>query len=256
MERPGNMQVTLVSYYGEKTGRILEYIQLCQDQLSTGLLSAFQPYALEQVHGTIIGLEGCRVGEWVKNENFSTYRAVERWMSPKKLLQFLRSGEFPALMVRVGGFQLGKDWGFTSRGQHPYQRSFSIQGSIAVAMGWVIENNTFPDTLDQLRRHFNRLNVLHKWHRHEADQDNDFYFVLGRVDRRKTSDRQIQWVEGSMRQFLAEMTHITFPINREVLSIVGYLDPQLPLQTSCSFKLDDEHLQPDQLLRLYPVCAS
>ena len=256
MEIPGKMQLTLVSYYGEKTKPALDLIRLCQDKLSAMLLSAFRPYELEQVHGTIIGLEGCRVGSLIRNDNFSSNRGEDRQMSPAELLRYLRSNEFPSFSIRVGGFRHYKDWGFVSRSQHPYLRSFSIHGSIAVAMGWPIEGDSFTDTLDKLRHKFNEINVLHKWHKKEGDKDNDFFFVLGHVDLRSISAVQLQGVQEEMRLFLAGLNDVIIPINKEVLSIVGYLDAHLPIETSCSFKTNDSQLNPERILHLYPDCGT
>lgn len=259
LEIPGRMQVTLVSFYGEKSGKVMELIRFCQDKLSELLLSAFRPYELEQVHATIIGLEGCRLGDKIKNENFQSFGKAERLMSTVELLEFLRSDDFPAFDIRIGSYRHHEDYGFLSQGKHPYLRSFSIQssiaqGSIAVAMGWPCDNDKFPDTLESLRRHFNELNVLHRWHRKPGEKDNDFYFVLGRVDRRFVSDVRIHQVEEEMRLSLAGINNMTLPVNKDVLSIVGFLDTQLPPQTSCSFKIDDADLNDNRLLKLYPSC--
>lgn len=197
------MQVTLVSFYGEKNGKVVEFIRFCQDKLSKLLLSAFRPYEMEQVHATIIGLEGCRLEDKIKNENFHSFSKEERFMSAVELLDYLRSDDFPSFNIRIGGYRHHEDYGFLSQSKHPYLRSFSIQSSIAVAMGWPYDDENFPDTLERLRRHFNELNILHRWHRKPSEKDNDFYFVLGRVDRRFVGDIQIQQVEEEMRLFLA-----------------------------------------------------
>jgi hypothetical protein len=256
MEIPGWMQATLVAYYGDKTGNLLDMIRACQNKLSELLLASFRPYELEQVHGTIIGLEGCRVGDSIRNENFRKFRKEERLMSPEKLLEFLRSDEFTSFKIRVGGYRHHLDYGFLSRSKHPYLRSFSIQGEIAVAMGWPFDGDSFPDVLDKLRYRFNDLNVLHAWHRKQGDIDNDFYFVLGRVDRRFLSDVQIQRVEEEMRLFLAGINTLIFPIDKAALSIVGFLDTQLPIQTSCSFRITDQTLNASKFLSLYPSCET
>jgi hypothetical protein len=203
LEIPERMQVTLVSFYSEKSGKVMEFIRLCQDNISKLLLSAFHPYEMEQVHATIIGLEGCRLGDKIKNENFQSFCKEERFVSAIELLDFLRSDDLPSFDIRIGGYRHHEDYGFLSRGKHPYLRSFSIQGPIAVAMGWPYDNEKYSDALEKLRRHFNKLNILHRWHRTPSEEDNDFYFVLGRVDRRFVSDIQIQQVEEEMRLFPA-----------------------------------------------------
>jgi hypothetical protein len=248
------MQVTLVSYYGEKSGKVLEFIRCCQDELSRLLLSAFRPYEVEQVHATIIGLEGCRLGGKIRNENFGTFYQEERFMSAGELLDVLRSNDFPSFDIRIGGYRHHEDYGFLSQSRHPYLRSFSVQGSIAVAMGWPYDEEQYSDVLERLRRRFNELNILHRWHRKPSDEDNDFYFVLGRVDRRFVSDIQIKQVEEQMRLFLTGVNDLKIPVTKDALSIVGFLDTQLPPQTSVSFKIGDAELTESRLLKLYPTC--
>lgn len=50
------------------------------------------------------------------------------------------------------------------------------------------------------------------------------------------------------------MKPLTISIKKEALSIVGYLDAQLSLNTSCAFKVDDATLSSNRLLALYPPC--
>src|SRR5881394_3532147 len=126
------MQLTLVSHYGPKPAALGEKIRLLQSMLTEQLGSGFKPYALEQVHGTIIGLEGARVGMHIRNENFRRYRGTERLIDFHGLLHFLRTWTEPDWNVRLGGFDPVRDHGFTSAGQHPFVRSFSVRGEIAV----------------------------------------------------------------------------------------------------------------------------
>ncbi|MGR9087195.1 MAG: hypothetical protein ACU841_08985 [Gammaproteobacteria bacterium] len=253
LEIPGTMQAALVSHYGGKTGILRDLIRSCQDKLSELLLSSFHPYELEQVHGTVIGLEGWRVDDQIMNQSYQRYRNEKRFMSPQRLLELLRSGELPSFDIRVGGYRPHQDYGFLSQNKHPFLRSFSIQNQIAVAMGWPCNGNRCSEALNELRYRFNELNVLHRWHRSPGAIDNDFYFVLGRIDRRFLSDARIQRAEEAMRLFLSERSEMYVPIDPSVLSIVGYLDTQLPLQTSCSFQVFDSNLDAQKLLGLYPA---
>lgn len=246
------MQVTLVSHYGPKSGKVLELVRVCQRTLSEALGAAFDPYELEQVHGTIIGLEGTRAGGNIKNRNSEKLALADCDVDPDTLLQFLRTN-LALLNIRVGGFRPEVNWGFTSQGRHPYSRSFSIQQEIAVAMGWPVEAGTFPLTLDTLRRSFNSLNVVHKWHKQPADVDNDFFFVLGRVERSSISETQVRAVEEEIRVLLASLKDTIFPVDRDTLSIVGYVDAQLPTATSLAFAINDPELDATRLLDLYSV---
>src|SRR5688572_14790800 len=122
-EAPGLMDATLVAYYGKKSDELAEFIRFFQSKISGYLGSAFRPYEMEQVHGTIIGLEGQHVhGKWL-NKNFLEQRQEERAMDFGQILGFLRSKNIPDCNIRVGGFRHYEPSAFTSRGHHPYLRS-------------------------------------------------------------------------------------------------------------------------------------
>jgi hypothetical protein len=249
LELPGQMQVTLVAFYGEKPAELTQLIISLQNMLASALRSAFRPYQLEQVHETPVGLEGHRVDTTIQNLN-SGLR-----VDPSGLLSFVRSDH--SIRVRVGGYQHHKEYPFKSRGMHPYVRSFSVQRDIAVAMGWPVDDSGFPNSIDHLRWRFNsQLNVRHKWHKQAGDCDNDFFFVLGRVDRRQIDAFRLQRVVEKARLSLAGLDGVLATIGADTLQFVAYLDPQLPIETSCSFAVNDPALTAERLLVLYPSIAS
>ena len=86
------------------------------------------------MHGTIIGLEGYRIADKIKNANFESYLRQTRLVDPSALLEFIRSDDFPLIDVKIGGY-LPSGQCFESRSQDPYERSFSVQGNSLVAMG-------------------------------------------------------------------------------------------------------------------------
>jgi hypothetical protein len=251
MELIRNTQVTLVAYHGTKTVELSDFIRVCQDKLAGRLLSGFRPYDIEQVHGTIIGLEGDRIGEEILNKNFQILRGEKKSMDIDQILDFLRSTDALPIQIRIGGFRPYDKYPFNSRGQHPYFRSFSVQGQIAVAMGWPVIAEQYPNSLHKLRWELQKFNILHKYHKHPDDVDNDFFFVLGRVDRDSIKDIVIQEVEETLRAYLAGLRPIVIPVGKEQLSIVGYLDPQLPTATSISFSLTDKELDGKRIRNLY-----
>lgn len=245
---PNRMQVTLVSFHGEKPDQFVKLVRDCQDKLLESLKSAFLPYHIDQVHGTIVGLEGWRFAERIQNKNSLDLQGETRLVDPAALLEFLRSDSFPSIPVVIGGYQNGIEYGFLSRDTHPYVRSFAFRGDIAVAMGWPRERSK---PLDKLRRQFDTLNVLHKEHPTKNAEDDDYYFVLGRVDRRFADDSLLKQTAETMRQFLASRsTPVTLSL--DTLSIVAYLDTQLPLGTSSRFRVMDGNLDANSLLELYP----
>jgi hypothetical protein len=245
---PNRMQVTLVSFHGDKPSQFATLIRNCQNKLLEWLKSAFLPYHLDQVHGTIVGLEGWRFAEKIQNKNFLDLRNETRLVDPAALLEFVRSDKFPSIPLFIGGYRSGVDYGFESREKDPYERSFSFQKDIAVAMGWPTERSK---PLNTLRRQFTTVNVLHKEHPTTHAVDDDYYFVLGRVDRRFANDTLLEDAAESIRGLLAsEVTPIT--LSRNALSIVAYFDTQLPLGTSCRFSVTDGELDASALLDLYP----
>ena len=245
------MQTTLVAFYGTKPESFSRLIRLCQERISQSLRHGFIPYQVEQVHATLVGLEGCRIGDTIVNKNFLDHRGERRLMNFSALLELLRSKQFPHIQLRIGGYKAGENLGFDSRGKHPYERSFAIRGETAVAMGWPV-NRSRP--LDCLRRSFTEVNVLHKEHRTETDVDDDFYFVLGRVDKRVATDEGIKEVHDELRQMLANIKPVELLLTPESLSIVAYLDTQLPLNTSRVFDLMKSGVDGPTLVRLYPAC--
>jgi hypothetical protein len=242
--------VTLVAWYGEKPSEFATLISECQQRITDCLGPAFHRYEPAQVHATIIGLEGCRLSDNIKNKNFEDYRGESQNVDPEMLLELLRSQLAP-IMVRIGGYERTQEFGFRSRDMHPFDRSFAVRGEIAVAMGWPVLRSM---PLEKLRRSFTEVNVLHKEHRKETDVDDDFYFVLGRVAQSETSPGKIDQVQQELRIFLSEVEPVLVTISRESLSIAAYLDTQLPLSSTRTFRVTDPGLDGSTLLDLYPQC--
>jgi hypothetical protein len=241
------MQVTLVAHYGPKPAALSAFIARVQDCLRSSPGLALQPYDIDQVHATIVGLEGCRVQEGIRGSRSG------RPMNLSGVVEFLRSKEFEPIQVRIGGFRADVRYTFRSRDLHPHLRSFSIQGDTALVIGWPVENEHSPNSLDQLRRLFQRFGTSHKWHAAAEDVDNDLFLVLGRLDRRHDIDPAlVERLETSVRADLASGA-ASVEISRETLSFVGYVDSQLPRATSHQYSLDEPDLAV-KLTELYPVC--
>jgi hypothetical protein len=245
------MNVTLVAYYGEKPAPIADLIVAVQNKLALILGKAFKKHDLDQVHGTLIGLEGTRVREQVLNANFFELQGLSLPIDFHQLFNILKDNSLLPLSVTVGGYKQEKDYAFTSRGQNPYLRSFSIQGEIAVAMGWPYSNSQSSDSIDRLRRSFNEANVLHKYHVDKHDVDNDFFFVLGRIDRSKVNQHALDEAQVLMRDFLMERGHLPIVIDREHLSVIAYVDTNLPKDTSRIYGLEEAEAKIDEIKSLY-----
>jgi hypothetical protein len=51
-------QVTLVSMYGQKRKELAKFAKRCTDVIATSALRrVFRPDRLEQIHGTLVGME-------------------------------------------------------------------------------------------------------------------------------------------------------------------------------------------------------
>ncbi len=245
-------QVSLVAFYGPKERRLDGYVAALQDRLCNLLGGAFKPYAPEQVHGTIIGLEGERDGERVLNRGYLECRGERRAMDFTGVLDVVgRESDLLPLNLCLGGFADGADYAFTSRGIHPYKRSFSIQGDTAVAMGWPVQGDAYPPSLDRLRRAFNGSNVLHKYHVSDGDVDNDFFFVLGRVDRAVTSEQAIRDTQQDMRRYMSTRDPLILELDRDSLGLVAYSDAALPWTQCRVYGLDEARRHISQIKSLY-----
>jgi hypothetical protein len=77
--------------------------------------------------------------------------------------------------------------------------------------------------------------------------------VLGRVDRRRVGVVDLDSVAEEIRLILASHTGTRLHIQQNTLRFVGYLDPQLPIETSCSYSIDEPDL-PKKLTELFPDC--
>jgi hypothetical protein len=243
-------QATLVAFYGQKPSALTEIIGGCQRALSTMLGSVFKPYDLGQVHATVVGLEAVIESPTLENLNFSRHRNTAVGMDLVGFRRFLLSGNRVPFAVQLAGFA-DRDYPFTSRGQRPFLRSFSIQGDKAVVMGWPItsrpdsppessvESRLYPSTLDQIRTSAQAYGILHDYHRMPGDVDNDFYFRVGlltqAVDVSVRNEAEI-----AIRQWLAHLPPAVLDVNSSILSFVSYVDNTLPPATSEATPLAEE----------------
>jgi hypothetical protein len=232
-------QTTLVATYGTKPNEFSELIETYQSHLEARFGQNFKKYNIHQVHGTVIGLE--RVEGSRYNRNLAVFRGEWRTMNLSEYLDLLiHENDLLPLTIQVGGFAKDVDYRFLSRGQTPYERSFSIQGDKAVLMGWPVipEFNTYPETLENHRKSAANFNILHSWHRKSGDIDNDFYMRIGLFNPVPTDKSVINFLQTEMRDKLAKKP-INVKITREVLRIVSYNDETLPLANSIPWSLDE-----------------
>jgi hypothetical protein len=178
--------VTAVAFYGPKDGALKELAGSVQAILGEQLGDSFRPYTLDQIHGTVIRLDGFtdpQTGS-VVSLRYRESPALRPPMDHARGQEILAAGLTPPLCVRVGGFRASEAAAFSSRGQHPYERSFALTRDAFVLMGWpesTIAHGSTAQPLDDLRRDLSRANIPHWYHDGPGDVDNDFHLVVGHL---------------------------------------------------------------------------
>ena len=179
----GSRFISAVAFYGPKTGRLRELLTGVQALIAEHVGGDFRPYTLDQVHATLIALNGVRAGGTIVNEYLLEHAGERREMDLPRVMDILARRFATPQRVRIGGFRPGQAVPFTSRGQHLAERSFSVQGEAFVLVGWPadslaeVEGSGRP--VDELRREMNAAGVLHRYHTRPADVDNDLHLVVG-----------------------------------------------------------------------------
>ncbi len=246
-------RVSLVSFYGEKPLELCRLIEKLQTRLANHplLRDIFDPYQMEQVHGTIIGCEGCKTNAGVVNQWFGQHRQADKYVDFAGLINYLRhQADFP-LTIRFGGYDRQINFNFLSRERHLYERSFQLQSvnnqTIPVLIGWSWRDNAVTGEIDSLRRHLQNFNLLHKYHRTPDAIDNDFYLRLGTIDT-QLSLPQINAIAVDLRNFL-EAFPLSILISLKNLAFVQYQDLLLTPATIKVIPL--ETITASQLEQLY-----
>jgi hypothetical protein len=179
----GSRFISAVAFYGPKTGRLRELLTGVQALIAEHVGAGFRPYTLDQVHATLIALNGVRAGGTIVNEYLLEHAGVRREMDLPRVMDILARRFAVPLRVRIGGFRPGQAVPFTSRGQHLADRAFSVQGEAFVLVGWPAESISGGEgsgrPLDELRRAMNAAGALHRYHARPADVDNDLHLVVG-----------------------------------------------------------------------------
>ena len=176
----GSRFISAVAFYGPKTGRLRELLAGVQAMIAEQVGGDFRPYTLDQVHATLIALNGVREGGTIVNEYLLEHADERREMDLPRVMDILARRFAVPLRVRIGGFRPGQAVPFTSRGQHLAERTFSVQGEAFVLMGWPADSLAgLGQPLDELRREMNAAGVLHRYHTRPGDVDNDLHLVVG-----------------------------------------------------------------------------
>ena len=221
--------VSAVALYGPKTGEVGNLLQSVQETIARQLGAAFLPYTLEQIHGTLIGLNAVRepaTGALV-SQYYLEHQGARRVIDFERVLEILAQRFSRPLPIRIGGFGPEDEAGFTSQGKHPHERAFSARNGALVLMGWPVStltSNGAQRPLDELRRDMNDANVLHRYHAAAADVDNDFYLVLGHYS--KTAESALAETERIVRRDL-QRHHVDVQVGLEQVRVVAADSPTL-----------------------------
>ncbi len=222
----------------------------------------FRPYDIDQIHATIIGLERDS-GKDLVNKNMARYRGRRVVMDIVGFARDIQASSHFPIRLQFGGYAPG-DVSFTSRGQPPCDRSFSIQGDKVVLIGWpasakgqrrvgelMSRNEVDIDrSLDNIRKRAQAFNILHAYHASETDVDNDFYLRLGLVNTGGLTERRIQELNQKLRIWLSP-SPLNFALSLHDLTIVSYQDEMLPKHSTRQFSIDRICRHKEEIQRLY-----
>jgi hypothetical protein len=242
--------LSMVAFYGKKAPELGSLIQEIQSCITSVVEDKFKSYRLEQVHATLLGLEGRKDSQGIINKWFLQYRKETRYIDFSNLLNYLRfSGRLP-IVVRIGGYDRAVDYGFLSRDRHPYDRSFNIQGNIAVSVGWSCRGDRFPLDLDRLRLEGQNFNILHKYHQSVDTVDNDLYMRLG-MFQNALLDGEIDSIEQQVKKYLRSRSPLYVSLDIDSISFTYYQDEFLTPETTQIIPL--RTATPEELEAVYPL---
>ncbi|MGB3401769.1 MAG: hypothetical protein WBA77_03690 [Microcoleaceae cyanobacterium] len=245
---PETPNVSLVSFYGKKPPDFEALLLLLQGYLSNELLRQFTPLPLPQIHGTLLGCEGGKTPQGILSQWFLKKRNQQRQINLAGLIDAVDQFEKLSVQIRLAGYHATIDYGFKSREQHPYFRSFQFQNRKAVLRGWPFYQSRFPEDIGNFRDSAQTVNVLHK-HQPQKGVDNDFYLRIGNVDS-DIPESKLAAIETKIQEFLRIQSPLLLTLNQSSIAFVQYQDLSLPPQTTQSFPI--QAITVETLAQLYP----
>ena len=221
--------ITAVALYGRKTGSLKSLLEAVHAISREKMRDGFRPYALDQIHGTLIRLDGIadRRSGLIVNQHYREFAGAAFPMDHARALKILAGSLTPPVAIRIGGFERSAPATFSSRGQHPYERMFSVQGPAFVLMGWPVTtviNGISQRPLDGLRRSMNDANILHWYHESWTDIDNDFHLVIGH--RHRVGDHAAIEAVHAVRAYLARHP-VQIEVGTDDVAIIAANSPTL-----------------------------
>jgi hypothetical protein len=249
-------QVTLVAFYGQKRGDLEKLIKECWKLIDKSKFrKVFEPYHINQVHGTIVGM-GKLIGfDNLFNANSWQSSGDKKIMDYNNFISTVKS--YLPIKIRFGGFDESYE-SFKSFGKSPYERSFQIQRptSRVTLIGWPYDDKNFTEKriLCDLRQDIEtKCKIKHKY-----PDDNDFFMVLGEIkgiqlltDSEITSlETESRLLEESIRKYL-ENNPIDVDITDEQVFLVQYDKETLPLDSTNAYCIQNAGIDVNFIQNLY-----
>ncbi len=250
-------QATLVSFYKQKSNDLKRSILECLKNIEESKLSKIvKPYNIEQIHGTIIGVE--KLPGFKNPINSNIWYDLERKAQMEfSHLKEIVSDHFP-MTIRFGGFDKSFR-SFKSFGKIPYQRTFQIQwetGKI-ILVGWPHDNNDFSNkALYELRKEIeDKCKIRHKYAKYN---DNDLFIVLGDLTDLETfSSKELKKLkkesadlEEVVRQYFSNNS-FDVEIKLKDICIAKYTCQALPVESTTTYSLIKENFDSSLIKNLY-----
>lgn len=247
-------QLTLVSFYGNKADDLGLLIKSCIQKIQQSPLGKlFRPYSINQIHGTIIGMERVDKANTFYNLNIATRSKNHVTMNFSNFMPTAHKN-FP-MTILFGGFPPSFNE-FTSAGKSPNIRTFQIQweNKKVTLIGWPHDNGRITAQLNNTRTDFlENCNIAHKY-----KNDNDLFMVLGEMDHptnlslseKKQLSLDTEQLETSIRNHLHQHpTNITLDLDS--LSIAQYTNPTLPIAHTINHSLNKSGIRAEYIKALY-----
>lgn len=246
--------VTLVAYYRFKPRPLMKLIETSQRRLKQWWGNAYLPYELDQIHATIVGLEGHRANNKTQRSSPTNIGNQGAEIALSQALTYLKDTPLLPLQIRIGGFQEQGSFGFSSRGATPFSRSFSFQDDTAIIIGWPVSADTFPNTLFLLRKSFEQFGIFHKYNMN-GEVDNDLYFVLGHL---RDNDIPVEVLGATARQLRQYISRhpLTIRLSADDLWLVKYESPSLLPSSSLCWQVTKVAQDQDLLRSLFDERSS
>lgn len=109
--------ITAVALYGTKTGAVKRLLETVQAILGERLREGFRPYTLDQIHGTLIRLDGVTDAQTglIVNLRYREFIGTPPAMDHAEALDILAAHLTPPLSIRIGGYEPNTPATFSSR---------------------------------------------------------------------------------------------------------------------------------------------